>query len=907
LLQSFAKYERNDSIGIERSNAWPFGKPLEEDNMTKPLLHSCVSLAALGMATAGFAADAPKAAAPAAQDDGLSTIVVTASTRDKTRLNTSVSVSSVSGQTIADFQPSSEAELFRLIPGIQVAGTSGPGGNSNIAVRGLPVATGGSPFVQIQEDGLPTVLYGDIQFGNNDYWTHFDASVAKVETVTGGNAATLASQAPGAVINYVSHTNRGDGGFVELQKGLNYNQTKVNFFDAGSINDSLYYNVGGYVNVGNGPLHAPYQVSKSYQVKGNITKEFADNKGFIRFLFKVADTQEPNYTGSPALATITGTNITNIQPYPGFDGRTTSNVSLSDQTFYIVDSDGTRHLVNQSGISTKAKAAQVQLHYDFGGGIVVDDNARYTSMSGSFASHFLNTTLTASKLIQPASAAVAATGTSAAIPAIAAHPVVFTDGLGQNFQIDQIRYANGPNAGQIFTGQFVNDNVNVFTRMRDVGSFVNDLGLTAKVDVGSNAKLNIHAGWFYMSQNIAMDWHVNKSLSELGGANGAQLDFYGTPVTVDKLGVPTVAGAAGNLLTAQGQSGYNNNWGTCCARTYDLVFTDNAPYVDLNLDAGPFGLDGSIRFDSNHASGNAVASAGTVYNTPVTLANAVTGKPQVVNVATFLADGVSEPENYTVNTTSWSVGALYKLNKDTTFYARTSRGARFNSDRSMLNGYFTAAGALNTTSGPPAAVDYVNQHEIGVKNQGTIGGGRYNIEVSLFKANFNVTTYELSATKCPGGAGGCVIANSYKSYGAMLQGAYYNGPFSFTGNATYTHAEQKGSGLKDVFGRAAGIPDLIYTFAANYRFHEMASVGLNVSGQTGEVDSNVGGNSYPGGAIFGGNIKFSPIKHLEFGVECYNLFNRFDLRGNGGISSGNVIGGAPAIGRTVTGSVKFSF
>ena len=37
-------------------------------------------------------------------------------------------------------------------------------------------------IVQIQEDGLPTVLFGDIQFGNNDYWTRFDASVERVES-----------------------------------------------------------------------------------------------------------------------------------------------------------------------------------------------------------------------------------------------------------------------------------------------------------------------------------------------------------------------------------------------------------------------------------------------------------------------------------------------------------------------------------------------------------------------------------------------------------------------------------------------------------------------------------------------------------------------------------------------------
>ena len=43
----------------------------------------------------------------------------------KTQIESSISVTSVSAQLIEDFKPSSEAELLRMIPGIQVAGTSG--------------------------------------------------------------------------------------------------------------------------------------------------------------------------------------------------------------------------------------------------------------------------------------------------------------------------------------------------------------------------------------------------------------------------------------------------------------------------------------------------------------------------------------------------------------------------------------------------------------------------------------------------------------------------------------------------------------------------------------------------------------------------------------------------------------
>jgi outer membrane receptor protein involved in Fe transport len=46
-------------------------------------------------------------------------------------------------------------------------------------------------------------------------------------------------------------------------------------------------------------------------------------------------------------------------------------------------------------------------------------------------------------------------------------------------------------------------------------------------------------------------------------------------------------------------------------------------------------------------------------------------------------------------------------------------------------------------------------------------------------------------------------------------------------------------------------------------------------------------------------------------MQVYNLFNRYDLRGSGGPAdltvSPAVIGTGPALGRTFTGSVRYSF
>ncbi len=828
-------------------------------------LYACASFVALSAALGA----APVMAQDAAQSDaapeavGLDAIVVTASGRDKTQLNSAISVSSISADTIQAIRPTSEAEVFRAIPGIQVAGTAGPGGNSNIAVRGLPVATGGSPFVQIQEDGLPTVLFGDIQFGNNDYWTRFDASVANVEGVRGGSAGTFASQAPGAVINYISHTGKQEGGYVSINRGLGYDETRVDFRYGGPINDTLYFHVGGFVKNGRGPLQMDYTVSDSFQVKGSVTKEFDEGRGYFRVLFKVADTQEPNYTGSPALATVNGRKISNVRAFPGFDGRESSNYSIYNQDFLIYNREGNLERVRMDGITTKATSFGGQFHYEFDGGITVDNNMRYTDMSGAFASPFLNVARTSSVL-----------GSTVNGRTVAA-----------------IRYASGPKAGQLFTDTYLDNNVNVRTNIRDIGSFANDLTVAGKFDVASG-KLTTRAGLFFMNQKIAMDWHVNKSLRELKGDNPSQLDLFDS---------------AGNKLTQAGQSGYNNNWGECCARDYDLSYANTAPYLSLDFDHDQFGVDGSVRFERVKASGYAIGGGSEF------LVNS-----GGVNIPTITANGVRENLDYTRSYTSWTVGALFKATPNITIFARTSRGGRFNSDRQTLGGKIRNDGALCTSAdigrngcsadGVTPSVDFVTQHELGVKSRGDLLGGRFTMEMTLLKGNFKQSTYELSATRCPGGSGGCVIDAKFKSTGAEFFATYRNGGFSFTGNATYSKARRQAAGAT-AFSRAPGLPDLIYTASANYDFGDLVTLGLAVTGQTSSIDD--AGFEYPGNAIFNPSIRVYPIRNLELGLQVYNVFNTFDLRGNGNVVdpsvSPTVISGAPALGRTVSASVRYNF
>ena len=158
----------------------------------------------------------------------LDEIIVTGTAGPKSKLETSISVSTLDADEFAKYAPRSAAEIFRNVPGIR-SESSGGEGNANIAVRGLPVAAGGAKFLQLQEDGLPILQFGDIAFGNADIFLRVDATVARVEAIRGGSASTFASNAPGGIINIISRTGDEESGSISATLGLDYDTQRTDF------------------------------------------------------------------------------------------------------------------------------------------------------------------------------------------------------------------------------------------------------------------------------------------------------------------------------------------------------------------------------------------------------------------------------------------------------------------------------------------------------------------------------------------------------------------------------------------------------------------------------------------------------------------------------------------------------
>ena len=829
----------------------------------KSLFKSCVSSAALGLAILS----APAMAAENASGDKpeeAQAIVVTASSAGKTAQSSSISVSQLSQEAITNFTPRSQAEVLRAIPGLNVQDTAGPGGNANIGVRGIPVSTGGSEYVGLQEDGLPVVLFGDMQFGNNDYWVRFDSNVDRVEAVRGGSASTFSSQAPGAVINYVSKTGTKEGGEIGLSSALNYREFRLDFDYGGKISDTVRYHLGGFVVNGNGPTHLPYTASKGYQIKGNITKDIADGKGYIRLNFKRLDDQEPTFTSMPSLATLSGNTITGFSQLPGVDARQYASTGIYNRNFNVLAANGSLQNVQMQGIHPVSTAVGGEFHYEFSPIFTLDEKIRWTDLSGTFSNQWTGEMATSSLLGQT---------------------IGSVNGTSDARTIGAIKYAAGPLAGQAYTGAFLSNSAQAYVNMKDMGSLASDLTLKSKFDV-KGAKVNIRAGWFHMRQNIVADWRINNVTQTLNSnGNPVPLNLYT---------------AAGAQLTANGVTGYNNQWGGCCGgRSYDVAYTDDALYLEGETDIGRLNLSASYRRDMLHAEG---VSYGATQTGTITVVDAV-GSATVPtwNTSTVVADRL----NYTKSYSSWSLGALYKLTDNTNVFVRASSGGRFNADRMLYGGNsFTADGKL-TAGGDHLSVNTVTQQEVGVKHNGSLGGARYHVEATYYRAQVKESNYDFTAVS----RGQNPFTDTiYHSSGVELSGNVRYGDFAMNGYVVYTDSKDTKTNLTPV-----AMPKWTFLVSPSYDMGK-AAIGVSVSGQS---DFSIGTITAPGSVFANGYVKVRPVDNVEVGFNVNNLFNTLGYRANNGSLQARGAGGLSAnqaifdnsamLGRTITASVKYNF
>ena len=793
-------------------------------------------------------------------------IVVTATPGGATMQEASVSVSSFNEDDIVKLAPRSTAEVFRAIPGIR-AESSGGGGNANITIRGIPLATGGSKFLQIHEDGLPVLEYGDINFGNADNFIRYDWSVANVEAVRGGSASTFASNSPGGVINMISNTGEIGGGAIGTSFGVDYDEMRLDFRYGGEISDDLYYHIAGFARGGEGTRDTGYHGDKGGQVKFNITK-LLDN-GHIRFFYKNLDDKVSTYLPSPVLVKGDG----EYGPVNGFDASSQALNSVYNTNISTFDSYGNPENRDvRDGISSEVNSFGVEVDLEVADNLFLLNKFRISEVSGGFIAPFTD-------------GFPAGPGDVSNFAAALCSGALDGEGNALNCDSTTVTLANGPGAGEVYTGEAFT-NLQFDARLNDLGNMINDLSLRKEFDNG----VSLTVGYYYSNQDIATSWASWQTfIQTLDGDNSQLLNI------TDADGTELVSNG---LLSA---SFLSYEW--------DLNYVTTAPYMNVGFELSDnILIDASVRYDSVDASGELISSCCGGNADYDINGNGVIEQIEDASAQNsgFISGGVinlnragasSQIVDYSANNTSWSLGGSYLLSETQTLFARYSKGGRALADRLLqIGGTLNTDGSLtNTTSG----FDTTRQLEIGYK----YGTRDLMLNATLFDTVTEDTQAEVTS--------GLTFMREYEATGLEFEGRWNaTDNFVLSGNLTWTDAEiSKDANDATLVGNTPRRQaDWIWTITPEY-VTDFWSVGASLQGSTEyyvQDNNDLKQDAYNLVNVFATywvNDQFSVSLNVNNATDEFVITESEE----GSAAVGSYIRARPLNGRTTVVSLKYLF
>ncbi len=436
---------------------------------TRSPLVAAIAMAFLQLPAAQAQTAAPAAAKPAAaEQDGLKLdrIVITGSTGTTSKMRSSIAISSLEGDSLVTNTATSASEVLRSVPGLR-SESSGGESNANVGVRGIPISAGGARYIQFQEDGLPVLQFGDIAFATPDTWVRVDNSLDRLEVLRGGSASTLATGAPGGIINFIQKTGLTEGGSVALTYGLGYDEKRIDAGYGGRIAPKTRFWVGGFYRNGDGGRDGADGTAKGGQIRGNITQEL-DN-GFVRVSFKHLNDRTPTFMPTPVRF-----NGSSIEEIPGLDPRTAAFYNANwplDNTLLGNNARGTSRI--QDGLTAKSDAIGAELDIT-AAGLRFQNNFRWAKNSGRFIGIFPGTDV-----------AAAPAGTTLV--------------------------GGGAYTGNQFTAVVFN------TKVDDAGIVANDFKVSKAFALGTGSKLTATGGFYMSQQQLDLTWNFNQySLSAVG-------------------------------------------------------------------------------------------------------------------------------------------------------------------------------------------------------------------------------------------------------------------------------------------------------------------------------------------------------------------------------------------------------
>lgn len=772
--------------------------------------------------------------AMAQESVGLEEIIVTGTVKGITKMDSSLSITTVSSTRAENFVPRNTTDILKSIPGIR-SESSGGDSNSNISVRGVPVAAGGAKFLQIQEDGLPVLQFGDIIVGNADNYFTYDSTIDRIEAVKGSTAATLSSNSPAGVINFVSKTGEEQGGSVSFTTGLDYDTTRLDFEYGQPINEDWSFHVGGFYREGEGVRDPGFEASKGGQIKLSVKRNF--DRGYARVYVKVLDDKTATILPMPVQAD--GSSI------PGLDPRDSSNIPKELINNESVDqSNGLRESSISDGNTAKSEVLGGEFVFDISDSLSVTERIRVARNSGKFFGAF--------------SASIASATDPSAIVG-----VPFVNDVTEGYLVDNVDaltvgYASGPDGGRPLTDQELADlngngliqDIRTFDNdINSLDNFTNDLSITKTFDTGNLGTADATLGYYTASQDIDVDWFWQSHLADVSD-EPRLLDLF----------------SGDQRLTSKGRIAFGApQWGACCTRDTDLETDLNAVYAAFNWQpTDRLSLNASVRYDDGEGLGTYVfgstAPGGIDLNGDGEISFAESNAETITE-----ANRADRFFTWDWSYTSYAFGANYVINDSWAVFGNVSEGGRANADRLGDGGFFLES----TGSAAPGSVENeIEQYEFGVKHEG--------INYGLFATAFYVETADVNSEGVKG-LDNSARVRDYESQGVEVEATANLGDFSFFGGLTWTDAEIVGSNDPLLIGNTPRRQaDWVYSSTVTYSLREHVA-GLSVIGTTDSYTQDANGLEMDGFTSLNAFVDIELAEGFSARVSVNNLTDEIGL------------------------------
>ena len=423
--------------------------------------------------------------------------------------------------------------------------------------------------------------------------------------------------------------------------------------------------------------------------------------------------------------------------------------------------------------------------------------------------------------------------------------------LGDGWTVDE-KFRKSVNSGR-FMGLFPSDNgangtatsftgVLFNTSLDNFDNLFNEIKLNKALTLG-DGKATVTGGLFNGVQNVAETWFWNTYKFTLNGI-GAQV--------VNAAGAPTSAPIGDGFTT----------FGGCCVRSWDVQYTQLAPFVAATYEIAGLNLDASLRRDIQKASGYTVSGNATTR----------TWDPATQKIV-----------NYKVSHTSYSIGANYALTRDLSLFARTSEGVSFSADR-LLYG--------NPLDGSvPISLNKVTQTEGGAKWR----SGALNVFATLFNARTDESNFEVTTQK--------FTSNKYSANGLELETSWYVGSFHVAGGGTYTNAKITASNDPTTVGKKPRRQaDFTWQLTPGYSIGNV-DIGAAIIGTTKSFGDDQNTITMPGFTVVNPYVSYQFNPKTSIMLAANNVFNALgytEIEGDGHA--------ARAVnGRTWRATLKYQF